>query len=214
MTIAEKIIRAKTDCDEVYEAGKQASYDEFWDNVQKKGSNLHYLYAFAGAGWSDATYNPKYPIKVTSAGNGNHIFYYAQRITDTKVPIDLSKATTNLSNMFANSGLVTIRKIIFGEGITASWATQFTGCSKLENITAEGVLPQSIDIHWSTKLSRNSIESLIGVLSDTVSGKTATFSTVAVNKAFETSEGANDGSASAEWTALVNTKTNWTISLV
>ena len=50
-------------------------------------------------------------------------------------------------------------------------------------------------------------------LTDTASGKTITFSKTAVNKAFETSAGANDGSTSAEWLALVGTKPNWTISL-
>ena len=40
-----------------------------------------------------------------------------------------------------------------------------------------------------------------------------TFSEEAVNKAFETSEGANDGSNSTEWKALADTKKNWTITL-
>jgi hypothetical protein len=36
----------------------------------------------------------------------------------------------------------------------------------------------------------------------------------AVNKAFETSEGANDGKTSTEWETLIGTKTNWTIAYV
>ena len=53
----------------------------------------------------------------------------------------------------------------------------------------------------------------MNILSDTASGKTLTLSLTAVNNAFETSAGAKDGSTSAEWTALVDAKTNWTITL-
>lgn len=65
----------------------------------------------------------------------------------------------------------------------------------------------------SYKLTRRSIENVFAVLSDTVSGQSMSFNLTAVNKAFETSQGAADGSTSAAWTALVATKPNWTISL-
>lgn len=66
----------------------------------------------------------------------------------------------------------------------------------------------------NAKLSKNSILSLISCLSDEATDKTLTLSQTAVNTAFETSEGAADGSTSEEWTALVESKPNWTISLV
>ena len=52
------------------------------------------------------------------------------------------------------------------------------------------------------------------VISDNVTGQAVSVKKDAVNIAFETSAGAGDGSTSAEWLALVATKTNWTISLV
>ncbi len=72
----------------------------------------------------------------------------------------------------------------------------------------------SIDFYWCTKLSKASLTSIINGLSAETSGLTVTLSKTAVNKAFETSEGANDGSTSAEWLALIATKPNWNISLV
>ena len=38
MDIAEKVLRAKTDLDDVYEAGKKAEYDAFWDEYQDYGN--------------------------------------------------------------------------------------------------------------------------------------------------------------------------------
>ena len=42
---------------------------------------------------------------------------------------------------------------------------------------------------------------------------TVTFSQTAVNKAFETNEGANDGSTSTAWRELIATRPNWTFAL-
>lgn len=64
------------------------------------------------------------------------------------------------------------------------------------------------------KLSKNSMLSLVPCLSDEAAGKTLSVSHTAVNAAFETSEGAADGSTSEEWTALVESKPNWTIALL
>lgn len=66
----------------------------------------------------------------------------------------------------------------------------------------------------NTKLSKNSILSLIPCLSDEATDKALTLSQTAVDTAFETSSGAADGSTSEEWIALVDSKSNWTISLV
>ena len=53
----------------------------------------------------------------------------------------------------------------------------------------------------------------MAALSTTTTGLTVTFSKTAVDKAFETAEGANDGSTSPEWLALVATRPNWGIGL-
>lgn len=76
-------------------------------------------------------------------------------------------------------------------------------------------------IHWSIAimspaLSAESIsgeKGIINGLNSEVTGQTLTLRLAAVKKAFETSEGANDGDTSETWNALVASKPNWTITL-
>ncbi|MFR8974816.1 MAG: hypothetical protein ACLVG9_02365, partial [Eubacteriales bacterium] len=53
------------------------------------------------------------------------------------------------------------------------------------------------------KLTKSSITSVINGLSDTVTGKTATFNQTAKEAAF----------TNEEWAVLIGTKPNWTFSL-
>jgi hypothetical protein len=94
------------------------------------------------------------------------------------------------------------------------FSTAFNNCISLVYLRVNGVIGQNgFDIRWSTKLSKDSILSIVNALSPTTSGLTVTFSEAAVKKAFATSEGANDGNTSSEWLALVATKENWNIAL-
>ncbi len=55
---------------EVYEAGKQAEYDRFWDNFQRifDGSISTYCRTmFGGCGWDKENLNPKYKMTPTQA---------------------------------------------------------------------------------------------------------------------------------------------------
>lgn len=65
----------------------------------------------------------------------------------------------------------------------------------------------------SCKLSRASIENVFRVLSGSTSGLNMTFNLTAVNRAFETSPGAENGSTSQAWANLVSTRPNWNIFL-
>lgn len=135
----------------------------------------------------------------------------------TEIPhIDCSSVDTanrNVGFLFGGcSKLRKIEKLTLKEGVEYTSNT-FSACSALEEIEFAGVLAKGLDLHWSTKLNKASITSLINILSPNVSGHTITLSLTAVKKAFETSVGANDGNTSAEWTSLIATKSNWTISL-
>lgn len=196
------------DHSEAYDAGKQAEYDRFWDNLQQNGNRTNYTYAFYQKAWTDEIYNPKYPINIEQ-GNG---VYNLSAITDTKVPIDITNCSSNGQVFQYAQKMKTIRKLIIGENSVVPSAL-FGGCSALENITIEGVIVKSINFQWSTKLSRSSIESIIFHLSLSV-GKTLTLSKTAVDKAFETSEGANNGSLTGDWTYLEDYCADWEILLV
>lgn len=133
--------------------------------------------------------------------------------------IDVSTSEKNgcyFSETFsACTKLKTIDKIILNSNGADLYNNAFSRCSALENLTIEGVIGQNgFSVQDCKLLSKASHISIVNALSSTTSGLTVTFSKQAVNKAFETSEGAADGSTSAEWLALANTKSNWTISLV
>jgi hypothetical protein len=208
------------------DTGGKSFYDEFWDLYQQNGNRTDYQYGgFAGVGWTDETYKPKYPIKPIYA----YGMYTGCRLTNI-LDIDTSKATsiTNLfyvcrflervgiisavsssdaTNVFSYCAeLKTIDKFIVTEQLPYSNA--FFNCTSLENLTIEGVIGQDgFAVQWSTKLSKASIISIINALSTTASGKSVTLSKVAVESAF-------GSTASEEWISLINTRSNWTINLV
>jgi hypothetical protein len=82
----------------------------------------------------------------------------------------------------------------------------FSYTSALVDITVAGYFISSVSFERSSKLSKASIQSIYAALSMAagMSDNTVTLSLVAVNKAFETSEGANDGSTSAAWQDLAS----------
>ena len=202
MSIAEKLTAIAANQQAVFDAGAKSEYDRFWDAYQNKGNNKFYVYAFAGERWNDNTYNPKYTIVPT----GNcQMMYIQSGVTDTKVTIDLDRATvTNCTSMFKDAAnLKTIQLLKVRD--TIPMHDHFSGCSKLENITIEGTIGRIVNMS-KCPLSRVSIESVVSALSgtatvDTVNGKelTATFKASAVNAAF----------TAEEWAALTASKPNW-----
>lgn len=194
--------------------GGDNHYDMFWDSFQNYGDRKDYRFAFAYNGWNDECFDPKYPIgkeNKTATQYVKSVFEYNGLITDIKSDIIAVNTSNTTDRLFAGcTSLITIRKLKLGKNATFSgW---FQGVNKLQNITIEGSIDVTISFAWSP-LSKDSIYSVINALSDTTSEGTATFKKTAVNKAFETAEGANDGSTSDEWNTLVASKPNWSIAL-
>ncbi|MEE1049797.1 MAG: hypothetical protein U0M60_20545 [Clostridia bacterium] len=190
-----------TEVSKVFDVGKKAEYNALWDNLQQNGNRIHYANAFSFVGWNDDIYNPKYPIVPTNTQGISGIFNWNQEITDTKVPITAYGSCNGAFNKCIN--LKRIPKLIFS-GMTRC-ENMFGDCTALEEMYCEGTLDLTgLNLHWSTKLNKASIESVINTLSATTNGLTVTLSKTAVNNAFTTEE----------WEALEATKPNWTISLV
>lgn len=182
--------------------GMQTEYDRFWDTYQDEGNRTDYTNAFSGIGWVNEIFKPKYPID--SPLKYNQLFRFAF-ITHINYDLNLTKMT-NANLVFDSCAkLVKIQKIITNENVT--YTQWFGWCIALETIAFDGTIGKSIDFQYSTKLTKASILNIFSVLSSTVAGQTLTLSKTAVTNAF--------GSTTAtEWTNLVATKTNWTISLV
>ena len=238
MSIADKLSIIAENEQKVYEAGKKSQYDEFWDSFQDYGNRTDYRYAFRL--WNDAILKPKHKVTTNIL---YEIFYQATNLTTVNsewfevletnnncysafnrcsdleiIDVDIFFTTGAPASAFQTtftycSKLRKIKKI--KTVATAGYTNCFIGCSALEEVIFDGEIGQgNLDLSPCKLLNKPSIESVVNCLSTTTSTLTVKLSIDAVKKAFETSEGANDGDASEEWNTLANTKENWTISLV
>lgn len=180
--------RIQTAHSDGYVFGKQEEYDRFWDAFQDYGNRKSYEMAFAegssSISWfAGTTYRPKYPLKPTNAGQ----MYYATRLSYDDIKdvdysdcidfyrlfqysrirqigvMDMRKATQT-AQAFANcSSLHTIDKIISAQ--TTPYASTFGACTKLENLTVEGVIGRNgFDVSESPLLTHDSLMSIIDAL--------------------------------------------------
>lgn len=239
MSIAEKLTTIAENEKKVYDAGAKSEYDRFWDSYQANGTRTDYEGLFTRQGWNNTTFKPKYdmyPTDVFNMFSGCSITGHLKdrlngKILDTSNAtrttqifsnskiggvgeIDVRKAPTDNHYMFGwNYSLHTIDKLIVDENTTyTGW---FNSTTNLQNLTIEGTIANNgFSVSSCKKLSKASIESIINALSALTSALSVTLSKTAVDNAFETSEGAADGTTSAEWANLISTKPNWTIALV
>ncbi len=202
---------------EGYSSGIQAEYDKFWDAYQNNGTLTNYYQLFMQSGWDDTTFNPKYPITCSGTQsyhvtNASQIFYNCY-ITEINIPITVTGLP--MTQTFYNCTKLEKIADLTLNGVTG-FSQCFSYCSALEDINVHGSIDVNFSLAAATALSRDSIVNVFEALSNDADGQTATFNKKAVDKAFETSEGANDGSTNpdSEWVALTDWKTNWTYALL
>lgn len=147
-------------------------------------------------------------LDTSQCENLNNAFYMGRGFT--RIPTISFEGCNGIigATFYGCYNLHTIDKVILksdgtNEFSLDSWNLPFGQCIGLRNITIEGVIGNSISF-WQSPLSKESIESIFDALSTTSSGKTLTLNADAVHNAF----------TDAEWSALIITKSNWTISLV
>ena len=165
------------------EAGKQAENDRFWDVYQQNGNRTSYDNAFAGVGWTDETFNPKYKAMPTSA---YMMFRYAEITKDISETVDFSNCknfgyafyasklktvnvnatqATSLLSAFTSASIETLHLIAPSTG--AKISDTFTNMHLLKNFTIEGVIIEgNINISVSTLLTADSAKNLITALWD------------------------------------------------
>lgn len=187
MSITDKLVTIAENEQKVYDAGKKSGRDDFWDDYLDYGKNQGiYLYAFAGFGWNDQTYNPPENSTLVVSINATGMYNYS-RITDVKVTLDFRNLKQNVGNCFANSKIKTIPKIIVDEK-TAGLVSAFSSCADLENITLEGTMANNISLSSSSKLTHDSLMSVINALynfSGTTETRTCTFGSTNLAKLTE-----------------------------
>lgn len=251
LEISQRIMEASNNVEKVYHSGRNAEYNAFWSVKQYSGGSPKTYTAEFGGRWSVDTFKPKYDIIPTSCpylfcGNNMKIDL-VEHLENIGIKLDFSRCEnqnaafymsnfTHIGNASALGGyynvfqscknLVTIDewgdaqgREMTGNGLT----TTFDSCTALENITIKGKFANTVYFHWSTKLTRASIESIINALSENVSGKTLQLSKTAVDEAFKFVSQFDDGTpfeilGSEEnnpyWPQLRDSKPNWQITLV
>lgn len=224
--------------------GGDSWYDTFWDSYQQNGNRESYQGAFSREGWNVITFKPKYnmsPANCAQMFQSCNITDLEKALQDAGVVLDTSNSTAftqfiqssevailpkidltksaNTSNAFSTNVIQKIEELVVRE--TTPFSKTFDNAFNLTHMIVTGTIGQNgFGVSSSTKLDKVSIESIINSLSTTTTGLSVTLSLTAVNKAFETSAGANDGSTSAEWLSLIATKTDttqqyyWVISLL
>lgn len=131
------------------------------------------------------------------------------------ITVDLS-SSTSLSQAFncGNGGEFENLKIKVSE-LCTSYSSAFSYMYYIENlIFLDGsVIAENISFEKSTKLTKESIISIVNALSTTSSGKTLTLSKTAVNTAFNIDiDNVDTYPEGSEWYELRNSKNNWTFS--
>lgn len=155
---------------EVYDAGKEAEYQAFWDNYLNV---RHCDLTFYGAGWNDNTFKPpigtqlianegftcapwfgqcditdlaaileerQTTIDISKAYRCDQMFYWATELT--RVPeITIGDGCTSINNFFNTCrNLVTITKLTLPDNEDLRITNAFTGCTALENIVIGGTI--------------------------------------------------------------------------
>lgn len=162
MSIAEKLTTIAENEQKVYDAGKKAQYDEFWDDYQKNGAKTNYTRAFEGALWTDKTFNPKYDI-IASAFQA--CFHSNANITRIPVLVDISEASIVSQGFYGCSSLEELSLKISKN--TPFAGSEFQACTELTNLNIEGELGvNKFDVHWSTKLTHDSLMLIVNALKD------------------------------------------------
>lgn len=102
-----------TKIEEVYNAGKEKEWSDFWDNYQLNGERTNYTRAFSDNNtsehyWNSNIFKPKYDIRPINATN---MFAYSREIGDLKqilnecnVVLDFSECTT-MTQCFSYSNI-------------------------------------------------------------------------------------------------------------
>ena len=191
-----KLVTTPGGVEEIFEAGRQAEYDRFWDAYQANGTRASYNYGFRE--WQPSFFEPKYDIVPTTAIGTFYAMFnreangYSLKVAlnDAGVALDTSKATS-LSSLFGYSNvtevpaidtaslpkldrifegsrqLKTIDKLVLKEDGSQTFVNVFVNCVALENLVIEGVIGQNdFNVQWSTKLTHDSLMSILNALQD------------------------------------------------
>ena len=219
------------------------AYNEFWDEYQNP-AHVDCDSRFAGRGWNDETFKPKYNIpnnppwqtsfSKTFANCG--ITNLSKILKECGVKLDFSKTSradqmfywankitavpeidvSNVENCYAMFSTATSLVTIekFKVSAKTNLNNAFYGCLSLENIVVEGELA-----YFRTDFSQStklSKASIISIIEALSDNVSGDYTLTLSLEAVDIAfdTGKKEGSGSDEFWDLVHSKPNWTISLV
>ena len=209
MSIAEKF---EVIADAVYEKGKQAEYDRFWDSYQENGNKRFYGYAFAY--WNDEVFKPKYTIMTdVNANRSNFMFGYAT-LTEIMTPLYFYDTTSNSTFYYCNKCVKIGDDTGGGIWVTRNrlYTSNFATCKVLEEIRfldynekgeyVPSEIGNSISFSDCSLLSvasmKNIINHLVNLKQEGLTSQTLTFHTDAWAR-LEADSSAPDGGTWSEY---------------
>ena len=188
----------------VYQSGKAAQHREYWEKALNYGNKQSYLYMFCGSNMTDDVFNPPEGL-ILKASSFQQVFRYTDKLKNINITLDVSEATNMTNALYGCSKLEKIHKIISSEN-TPWAANNFQAAYVLAEIRFEGTIGVAFDIHWTTRLSRNSLLSILNVCNKENAGVTIALPKKCVDGNTETETYiANDTELS---TALTNATNN------
>lgn len=180
------------------EGSDKSWYDKFWDAVQDNGKRTNYYGAFGYSNYKLGVFKPKYPLQPTSAnrmfvattielGDNEYLEMDLSKCTDaywmfrnTKVKrigkCDLTMITTSLEGTFSLLSQTTeIKEIVSKSSLV--YSNTFMGSSNLEKVTFSGEIGSNLSLNSCTRLTHDSLMSVINCLIEVSSTKTLTLGT-------------------------------------
>lgn len=107
------------------------------------------------------------PLDFSKATDASQVFQNCSNLI-TLPPIILSEITSTTNMFYGCFKLVTIEKVNFSKATSLNSA--FFACNDLENVVFEGSIICNISFSYSTKLTHDSLMSIINALCDNSSG--------------------------------------------
>lgn len=123
MTIAEKLTQIAENEQKVYEAGKKAEHDSFWDAFQIRDGKLRASYEYGFQAWRGSSFKPKYDL-VLSGPYNTQAFRQAQGF-------DLYDMTVGRGVAFDTSGATTLNAVFNQSAIGKIPPLDLSSCTSM-----------------------------------------------------------------------------------
>ena len=232
MNFAEQLRTIKGNVPKVHQAGYDDGaaagggggdnhYDTFWDAYQQNGNRTNYAFAFAGAGWTDETFKPKYPLRIVGdaecAFQKNAIseipvaldisqcnsLHYAFAFCNNLVRLprlDISKVQSSVYAFRECYSLEEIACLVFSENTKVDHNI-FYNTSNLKHLTVEGTINTPFALYHCSVLSNESVQSIIDHLKD-LTGATAQTLTFHATVGGKLTQAQKDAISAKNWTLV------------